>query len=824
MNYGHQISNSSYSTSQIENDYAYLQSIGITRLRIAMPPYDGTSISNCEDMVTRALAHGFYVIWGVATSGTITSTVWSAWKSYVTSTLAPWAQTNGLTELCIGNEFELHVDGTTLTSTTVRSDLRALASTVKSNGFTGKVSYSTSILSTYRTPWISEGIGALDVIGWNAYDTFTNFNTRVGIVISAFGSATYISEFSSISNGQSDYASEQAYHDDVLNRVNSMRSNGVSSGYFFCFRDGTFGMPVNSFGLVQTSTGTNTGSNWAHYALNAISGKRLYASRAFGSPVQFGLGLMNTPAETVSPSESVALTGNSTLAPETVSLSDIVSLTGNSTLAIESVSLAESISLVSKTVKKYALRAFGSPVRYGIRTKYALRAFGSPVRYTINVHATNVPAESVLPSESVAFSGNTTFAPDLVALSENISQIGTFNNIIKRYALRTFGSPVHYRDDSTDNVSLAESISLQGSYTAIEQVALSETSTQSGSLSQSESVSLNESSSLAGNMALAPELTQLSESLSLAGSSTLAPESVSLAETLSQVGSSQFIENVQVREDVSLSGSSQFVESAQLSETLSLLGIVSNIIQIKKYALRTFGSPVQYNRASSTDIVSLTEQFSLQGSNAITPEQVALSETSSFTGNIQFIDSAQLREDISLAGSNQLAPDNVSLTELLTLINAIQLIENALLSENVSLASSMQIIENVSLNDLVALQGATVLAPEIVQLSELLLLTNMIQSIDNVQLSDTILFASSMQIIDNVSLSEIIALQRATVLASDTVQVSELLSLLGNTHITDNVQLSEIISTLAFLIAHAHGRGGAMRGHKRDGKAIVKGV
>jgi hypothetical protein len=700
-----------------------------------------------------------------------------------------------------------------------------MATTIKANGYTGKVTYSTSVLSTYRTPWANEGIGDLDYIAWNSYDTLTNFNANKPIIVSQFGNSnTYISEFGSITNGQSDYANEQAYHDDVLGRVNSIRSSSIPYGYFFCYRDGAFGMPVNSFGLVQTTGNGNTGANWAHYALNAITGKRLYALRTFGSPVQFGLGLMNTPAETVSPSESVALTGNSTLAPETVSLSDIISLTGNSTLAIESVSLAESVSLVSKTVKKYALRAFGSPVRYGIRTKYALRAFGSPVRYTVNVHATNVPADSVLPSESVTFSGQATFAPDLVALSENISQIGTFNNIIKKYALRTFGSPVHYSNSSTEIVSLAESISLQGSYAAIEQVSLSETFTQSGSLSQSESVSLNESSSLAGNMVLAPELTQLSESLSLAGSSTLAIESVSLAETISQLGSLQVVDSVQVREDASLSGSSQFIDNAQLSETLSLLGIIINTIQIRKYALRAFGSPVRYNATSITDIVSLAEQISLQGSNTITPEQVSLSETSSLTGNMQVVDSVQVREDLSLAGSTQIAPENVSLTELLTLTNAIQFIENALLSENVSFASSMQIIENVSLTELVALQGATSLVPEMVQVSELLSLTNIIQSIDNVQLSDTILFASSMQITDNVSLSEIIALQRATVLPSDTVQLSELLSLLGNTQITDNVQLSEIISTLAFLIAHAHGRGGAIRGHKRDGKAVVKGV
>src|SRR5205807_10664379 len=93
MNYGHQITSSSYDTTQVENDFTYLRSIGVTRIRVAFPEYDSSStlINNCKDMVTRALSHGFYVVWGVVTgfgTGTLTATRWAAFKTNVAGTIA----------------------------------------------------------------------------------------------------------------------------------------------------------------------------------------------------------------------------------------------------------------------------------------------------------------------------------------------------------------------------------------------------------------------------------------------------------------------------------------------------------------------------------------------------------------------------------------------------------------------------------------------------------------------------------------------------------------------------------------------------------------
>src|SRR5690348_3729438 len=172
MNYGNQ---SNYTGSQADADFAYLKRLGFTNLRINLPPYDSTvNLPNTQDMVVRAVAQGFYVVYGVVSGfggNTITSARWTAHNNYVLNTLAPWAQSHGVSELCLDNEVELQLTSQ-VTAAQARSDIRTLASNVKSV-FTRKVSYSTANQSSIITPWYTanEGIGALDLIGFNTYST-----------------------------------------------------------------------------------------------------------------------------------------------------------------------------------------------------------------------------------------------------------------------------------------------------------------------------------------------------------------------------------------------------------------------------------------------------------------------------------------------------------------------------------------------------------------------------------------------------------------------------------------------------------------------------
>ena len=269
MNYGHQFTDVNYSTTQVESDFTALRVQGVNKIRIIFPGYqNSTGITNAQDMITRALAHGFYVIWGVdpgVGSGGLTSTIWSSFKTYVTGTLATWAQSNALSELAVGNECDARVDGSTLTAATVRSDVLSMATTIRTGGYTGKISYDTAAGSSEITGWASSGVASLDYIGWNSYDTLTNFQSNMPTFVSDFGAKAYISEFGGIDNGYPDFNNEILFHHDTIDRLVAMQKNNIPSGYFFTYRDGSDNIAPNTFGIIQPN-------GVPHLALNAILG------------------------------------------------------------------------------------------------------------------------------------------------------------------------------------------------------------------------------------------------------------------------------------------------------------------------------------------------------------------------------------------------------------------------------------------------------------------------------------------------------------------------------------------------------------------------
>src|SRR6266571_8168666 len=103
MNYGHQ---AVYSPTQTEDDFSYLYSMGIRGLRIAMASIGSPRIIDEQDMIVRALAHGFSVIWGIVVPTLCDINAWNAHIAYVESTLLSWAIANNLPTLSRGNERE----------------------------------------------------------------------------------------------------------------------------------------------------------------------------------------------------------------------------------------------------------------------------------------------------------------------------------------------------------------------------------------------------------------------------------------------------------------------------------------------------------------------------------------------------------------------------------------------------------------------------------------------------------------------------------------------------------------------------------------------
>lgn len=288
MNYGHHwtatvgVSNT-YNPKTAEKEMRDIFRAGYGLIRIAYPTYDSptATITMCQSMVTIALNIGFKVIWGVCGHRSpVTSTTYAAHASYVTGTLAPWAQglNNANLQISVGNEEELSVDGTTITIPTIESNLHQLLIDTKAIYTVGTVDYVTA--STYRSQWSALGIPTGCTIGMNVYYEWSPKGTFTGAtaqMAGLFGTQYYISEYST-SNGYPDAAAygngdpEGLWAQNLVERRNIVEALGVDT-CIFGFADGSFGVPANSFGLRKTD-GTFRNAWYAH------SGARSYSSKS----------------------------------------------------------------------------------------------------------------------------------------------------------------------------------------------------------------------------------------------------------------------------------------------------------------------------------------------------------------------------------------------------------------------------------------------------------------------------------------------------------------------------------------------------------------
>jgi hypothetical protein len=254
INYGHQPNHNPYDPAQVAADLDFLQSVGISKIRMAYPTFDGAGIAASQSLVITALARGMYVIWGVSAGSPVNSSRWATFKSYVLNTLAPWAQSlaSPRFELAIGNEEELHCDGTTLTVNTVIADMANLAAQVKNVYTYGPVSYQSP--SGFINNWVTNGSGSLDRLGFNYYSrTARGMRLTAQTIISSFPGVGYISEWGT-PNGFPDMPEEHIWCDLTAQQLRALQTSGLAEAYFFCYRDGGFGLPANAWALV-TSTG-----------------------------------------------------------------------------------------------------------------------------------------------------------------------------------------------------------------------------------------------------------------------------------------------------------------------------------------------------------------------------------------------------------------------------------------------------------------------------------------------------------------------------------------------------------------------------------------
>lgn len=195
-------------------DIAYFKSIGLTGIRPSYSNFPagtytpgseiGTlgSIDWWRNCARTFVDNGFFVVHGVAgmpvAAGFFTATTWTQYRLNVLADAA-YCQSLGLAldAYAIGNEIEGRIDGTTLTQSQLRDNLKSLATEVKAIYPLAKaISYSCyDAGGTMFDAWIAGGLGDIDILGIHVYGQTgsngrsSNFTTHsiIGKMIKSFG-------------------------------------------------------------------------------------------------------------------------------------------------------------------------------------------------------------------------------------------------------------------------------------------------------------------------------------------------------------------------------------------------------------------------------------------------------------------------------------------------------------------------------------------------------------------------------------------------------------------------------------------------------------
>ena len=149
------------------------------------------------------------------------------------------------------------------------------AGTTASHYYTrGPISYDS--LSMALNDWLASsaannGLGGLSRIGFNLYDSGATLTNELNSIATKWGSSVYLSEWSTF-NGFNPITGDDA-ETRWANLLRTMRSTiqtaGIQQAFYFCFRDGGFGVNANWWAIMQTD-------NSLRYAAAALVGQRLW--------------------------------------------------------------------------------------------------------------------------------------------------------------------------------------------------------------------------------------------------------------------------------------------------------------------------------------------------------------------------------------------------------------------------------------------------------------------------------------------------------------------------------------------------------------------
>lgn len=255
MNYGHFAPHDPYNTETVATDLALLRSLGVTKLRIASPPYDSVDMEHVKVLTDQALDLGFYVVIGTTTgTANVDLAKFIEFEDYCLEDLLPWCQSlqNANLEVHLGNEESLHTAGAGMTLEDVIARLKSLATSAQAIYTHGKIS--TTEVSTYISDWVSAGKGNFDYMSFNCYSVGpVSIRAQADAIVAGFGADGYISEWGT-PHGYQDYNSEEIWKQITKKQVDSLIASGIADAYYFTYRDGSFGLITDGWAL-KTSTG-----------------------------------------------------------------------------------------------------------------------------------------------------------------------------------------------------------------------------------------------------------------------------------------------------------------------------------------------------------------------------------------------------------------------------------------------------------------------------------------------------------------------------------------------------------------------------------------
>lgn len=254
-----------YRLVQNENDLALLKG-KVSRIRIALAyGLDVNDVNNLKRLAIEAKQQGFYVQFGItAGADAATATYYNQWLSKDIVAAAVWAQAHHIDEFAIGNEEDWYCQVlgayTTKTPKEVRDDIRNKVADVR-KVYSGSIIFSDA--EGTLDDWIKEGIGGLDRIYFNVYDTYPNFEAIIHKIVDHFGTnrgglAEWAAQYGYDKMSQ-DGMSPQAYAQEITKRTTLVRNSGLpaylftlrtnqnESGWGFLLEDGTKRPGIDEF-------------------------------------------------------------------------------------------------------------------------------------------------------------------------------------------------------------------------------------------------------------------------------------------------------------------------------------------------------------------------------------------------------------------------------------------------------------------------------------------------------------------------------------------------------------------------------------------------